>query len=64
MSNKSTERLHNDLIKYDVNPKYHFSDVCEKCNKEFDFYGKNVKNRTITCPFCGWTMAFFISNYQ
>jgi len=53
--------LANALISYDPpkDSKKQYIDVCERCGKEFMFSAKDVKNRVITCPNCGYTMIFF-----
>ena len=51
------------MITYEVNPELKFIDECDRCGKEFIFTGKDVKDRTITCPYCGNTIAFFRTNY-
>lgn len=60
----TTNQMLSSLITYDVNAKLNFIDQCDRCGKEFSFNGKDVKDRVITCPYCGNTMAFFRSNYQ
>lgn len=64
MSKPTTSQLVSKMITYEVNPELKFIDQCDRCGKEFTFTGKDVKNRTMTCPYCKNTMAFFRSNYM
>ena len=61
----SLSKVDQSLVDYKVNKKDQrpYTDTCEKCGKQFTFYLKDVKDRVIRCPYCGYDMAFFPYEY-
>ena len=64
LAKPSTNVLYSKMITYDVPKKKQFHEVCERCGKEFDFTGADIKDRLFKCPHCNHEMTFFSCNYM
>lgn len=49
------------LFSYNMNSKNEkfYDNICESCHKPFQFQMKDVKDRVLICPNCGYEIVFF-----
>lgn len=66
LNKPSTSKLDSKLSAYkcDTKSKKSYTTQCQRCGHQFEFFAKNLQDKIIKCPECGYEEIFFYCNYD